>query len=129
MDSASHLAAFSPSLSPLDVFRSGAECAYYMAFVVMMVVAMSLISSELNKLILLYRDTVNRLGADDPALPPKITAYSGLALFTAGMVLAKPFFVGLGILSIPLIVHNLRLLSRVDIWDQAGRRRDRRPHK
>lgn len=107
--------------SPLDVFRGGVECAYYMAFVVMMVVTLSLISSELNKLILMYRDTVNRLGAEDRTLPPKIIAYLGLAFFTAGMALAKPFFVGIGILSLPLVVISLRELTRIDIWDKRQR--------
>ena len=111
--------------SPLEVLRAGLNCAYYMAFIVMMVLALTLISAEMNKLILFYRDTVNRLGAGDRSLPPKVIAYLGMAVFTAGLVLSKPFFVGIGVLSSPLVVFNLRELSRTDIWNRAED--DRRP--
>jgi len=114
--------------TPLEVFRSGLEVAYYLAFIVMAVTAFTLISSELNKLILWYRDTINKLGADDLSLPPRIIAYLGLAFFTGGFVLAKPFFVGVGLLSMPLVIVNLRQLNRIDLWEQAARRKmPRRP--
>ena len=111
--------------SPLDVFSAGVEHAYYMAFPVMLVITLSLISAEINKLILVYRDIVNKLGAHDRTLPRKAIAYLGMAFFTFGMALAKPFFVGIGVLSLPLVFVNLRELNRIDVWEKS--RRDRLP--
>ncbi len=109
--------------TPFDVLSEGAAYALYMALAVFAFITFSIISANFNKVMLIYRDAANRVGAKDKKLPSKIIAYTGIVFFIAGMTLYEPFFVGVGILSIPLIFFSLRDLNRVDPWEEQERRR------
>ncbi|MDD9878932.1 MAG: hypothetical protein OXR84_15980 [Magnetovibrio sp.] len=100
-----------------DVVRDGLASAFYIGLSLFAVATFLILTANFNKALLVYRDLCNQLGARDKRLPPKVIFCAGVAFFVAGLVLYEPTFVGIGIVSLPLVVLSVRDLNRRDLFD------------
>ena len=101
-----------------ELLWQGLSYALYFGMAALGVIALLLVSANLNKALLAYRDFSNKISARDRTMPPKIIACAGLAFMVGGLVPHEPIFVGAGIASLPLVFLSLRDLNRRDLFDK-----------